>query len=51
VTRACRERFPDLSVLDVTGYAEQMQPDPGRIIIERPSRMPQVIGVLERWAA
>jgi CheY-like chemotaxis protein len=26
VARAYRERFPDLSVLYVTGYTEQMQP-------------------------
>ena len=29
VARAYRERFPDLPVLYVTGYAEQMQPVPG----------------------
>jgi CheY-like chemotaxis protein len=28
VARAYRERFPDLPVLYVTGYAEQMQPVP-----------------------
>jgi CheY-like chemotaxis protein len=29
VARAYRERFPDLPVLYVTGYAEQVQPVPG----------------------
>jgi CheY-like chemotaxis protein len=29
VAKAYRERFPDLPVLYVTGYAEQMQPVPG----------------------
>jgi CheY-like chemotaxis protein len=51
VARAYRERFPDLPVLYVTGYAEQMQPVPGGIIISKPYRMAQVVGVLETWAA
>ena len=51
VARAFRERFPDLPVLYVTGYAEQMQPVPGGIIISKPYRMAQVIGVLGTWAA
>jgi CheY-like chemotaxis protein len=51
VARAYRERFPDLPVLYVTGYAEQMQPVPGGIIISKPYRMAQVIGVLATWAA
>ena len=51
VARAYRERFPDLPVLYVTGYAEQMQPVPGGIIISKPYRMAQVIGVLGTWAA
>jgi CheY-like chemotaxis protein len=51
VARAHRERFPDLPVLYVTGYAEQMQPVPGGIIISKPYRMAQVVGVLRTWAA
>ncbi|MPR10715.1 response regulator [Microvirga tunisiensis] len=51
VARAYRERFPDLPVLYVTGYAEQMQPVPGGIILSKPYRMAQVIGVLATWAA
>jgi CheY-like chemotaxis protein len=51
VARAYRERFPDLPVLYVTGYAEQMQPVPGGIILSKPYRMAQVIGVLSTWAA
>ncbi|GEO17978.1 response regulator [Microvirga aerophila] len=46
VARAFRKRFPDLPVVYVTGYAEQMQPVPGGIIISKPYRMTQVIGVL-----
>jgi CheY-like chemotaxis protein len=48
---AYRERFLDLPARYVTGYAEQMQPVPGRIIISKPYRMAQVVGVLETWAA
>jgi CheY-like chemotaxis protein len=51
VAKAYRERFPDLPVLYVTGYAEQMQPVPGGIIISKPYRMAQVIGVLGTWVA
>jgi CheY-like chemotaxis protein len=51
VARAYRERFPDLPVLYVTGYAEQMQPVPGGIIISKPYKLAQVIGVLATWAA
>jgi CheY-like chemotaxis protein len=51
VAKAYRERFPDLPVLYVTGYAEQMQPVPGGIILSKPYRMAQVIGVLGTWAA
>ncbi len=51
VARAYRERFPDLPVLYVTGYAERMQPVPGGVIISKPYRMARVIGVLETWAA
>ena len=51
VARAFRERFPDLPVLYVTGYAEQMQPVPGGIIISKPYRLAQVIGILETWVA
>ncbi|MFC4172701.1 response regulator [Microvirga sp. GCM10011540] len=46
VAKACRERFPDLPVVYVTGYAEQMQPVPGGIIISKPYRMAHVVGVL-----
>ncbi len=51
VARAYRERFPDLPVLYVTGYAEQMQPVPGGIILSKPYRITQVIGILGTWAA
>jgi CheY-like chemotaxis protein len=40
VARAYRERFPDLPV-NVTGYAEQMQPVPGGILyLVRPAQIP-----------
>ena len=45
VAWAYRERFPDLPVVYVTGYAEQMQPVLG-IIISKLYRIDQVIGVL-----
>jgi CheY-like chemotaxis protein len=51
VAKAYRERFPDLPVLYMTGYAERMQPVPGGIILAKPYRMAQVIGVLSTWAA
>jgi len=51
VAKAYRERFPDLPVLYVTGYVEQMQPVPGGIIVSKPYRMAQVIGVLETYVA
>jgi CheY-like chemotaxis protein len=51
VARAYRKRFPDLPVLYVTGYAEQMQPVPGGIIISKPYRMAQVVSVLSTWRA
>ena len=51
VAKAYRERFPDLPVLYVTGYAERMQPVPGGIILAKPYRMAQVLGVLRTWAA
>ena len=51
VAKDYRERFADLPVLYVTGYAEQMQPVPGGIILSKPYRMAQVIGVLGTWAA
>ncbi|MPR12329.1 response regulator [Microvirga tunisiensis] len=51
VARAYRERFPELPVLYVTGYAEQMQPVPGGIIISKPYRIAQVVGVLSTWRA
>jgi CheY-like chemotaxis protein len=51
VAKAYRERFPDLPVLYVTGYAEQMQPVPGGIILSKPYRMSQVISLLKDVAA
>ncbi|ANY82889.1 hypothetical protein BB934_32185 (plasmid) [Microvirga ossetica] len=51
VAKAYRERFPDLPVLYVTGYAERMQPVPGGIILSKPYKMAQVIGILETRAA
>jgi CheY-like chemotaxis protein len=50
VARAYRERFPDLPVLYVTGYAEQMQPVMGGIIISKPYTMTQIINLLEAMA-
>jgi hypothetical protein len=49
--QAYRERFPDLPVLYVTGYAEQMQPVPCGIILSKPYRMSQVISLLKDIAA
>ena len=51
VARAYRERFPALPVLYLTGYAEQMQPVPGGVIISKPYRLSQVIGLLQNWLA
>lgn len=51
VARAYRERFSDLPVLYVTGYAEQMKPVLRGITLSKPSSMAQVIGVLGPWAA
>jgi CheY-like chemotaxis protein len=51
VAKAYRERFPDLPVLYVTGYAEQMQPVSGGIILSKPYRMSQVISFLKDIAA
>ncbi|WP_157934689.1 hypothetical protein [Microvirga ossetica] len=42
VVKAYRERFPDLPVLYVTGYVEQMRPVPGGTIIPKPYRIAQV---------
>jgi CheY-like chemotaxis protein len=47
VAKAYRERFPDLPVIYVTGYVEQMQPVPGGIIISKPYKLSQVIGLLK----
>jgi CheY-like chemotaxis protein len=47
VAKAYREHFPDLPVIYVTGYAEQMQPVPGGIIISKPYKLSQVIGLLK----
>jgi CheY-like chemotaxis protein len=49
VAKAYRERFPDLPVVYLTGYAEQMQPVPGGIIISKPYKMSQVIGLLKTF--
>jgi CheY-like chemotaxis protein len=46
VAQAYRERFPELPVLYVTGYAEQMQPVTGGIILSKPYKMSQVISLL-----
>jgi CheY-like chemotaxis protein len=51
VARAYRERFPDLPVLYVSGYAELLLPVPGGIILSKPYRLAQVIGVFGTWAA
>jgi CheY-like chemotaxis protein len=51
VAQAYRERFPDLPVLYVTGYAEQMQPVSGGIVLSKPYRMSQVISLLKDIAA
>jgi CheY-like chemotaxis protein len=51
VAQAYRERFPDLPVLYVTGYAEQMQPVRGGIILSKPYKMSQVIGLLKSLPA
>ncbi len=47
VAKAYREPFPDLSILYVTGHAEQMQPVPGGIILSKPYRMAGAIGLLK----
>jgi CheY-like chemotaxis protein len=47
VARVYRERFPSLPVLYVTGYAEQMQPVSGGIILSKPFKLSQVIGLLK----
>jgi len=46
VARAYRGRFPDLPVLYVTGYAEQMQPVSGGMILSKPYRTSQVVDLL-----
>jgi CheY-like chemotaxis protein len=46
VARAYRQRFPDLPVVYVTGYAEQMQPVPGGVVISKPYRMAQLVDLL-----
>jgi CheY-like chemotaxis protein len=50
VARAYRERFPDLPVVYVTGYAEQMQPVTGGVILSKPYRMSQVVDLLNALA-
>lgn len=47
MARAYRERFPDLPVVYVKGYAQQMRSAPREIIISEFYRIAQVIGVLE----
>ena len=49
VAKAYRDRFPDLPVVYVTGYAEQVEPVSGGIIIQKPYKMSQVIGLLNSW--
>ena len=46
VARAYRQRFPDLPVVYVTGYAEQIQPVTGGIILSKPYKMSQVVDLL-----
>ncbi len=46
VARVYRQRFPDLPVVYVTGYAEQMQPVPGGVVISKPYRMAQLADLL-----
>ena len=50
VARAYRERFPDLPVLYVTGYAEQMQPVTGGVMLSKPYTRNQIIGLLDAVA-
>ena len=50
VARAFRERFPDLPVVYVTGYAEQMQPVTGGVILSKPYSMTQIISLLGAMA-
>ncbi|WP_040637768.1 response regulator [Microvirga lotononidis] len=51
VARVARQCLPDLPVVYVTGYAEQMHPVPGGVILSKPYRMSQVIGLLRTWLA
>lgn len=46
VARAYRQRFPDLPVVYVTGYAEQLHPVTGGVILSKPYKMSQVVGLL-----
>lgn len=46
VARAYRQRFPDLPVVYVTGYAEQVQPVTRGIILTKPYKMAQVVDLL-----
>jgi CheY-like chemotaxis protein len=53
VARAYRQRFPNLPVVYVTGYSEQMQPVTGGVILSEPYKMSQVVDLLNalpgRW--
>jgi CheY-like chemotaxis protein len=46
VARAYRQRFPDLPVVYVTGYSEQMQPVTGGIVLSKPYKMSQLVDLL-----
>src|SRR3990170_5852834 len=50
VARAYRERFPDLPVLYVTGYAERMQPVIGGVILSKPYAITKIISFLDAIA-
>lgn len=50
MARAFRERFQDLPVVYVTGYAEQMQPVTGGVILSKPYSMTQIISLLNTMA-
>lgn len=51
VAKAYRRQFPDLPVMYVTGYSEQMDPVTGGVILPKPYRLSQVISILRTWGA
>ena len=51
VAKAYRQCFPNLPVLYVTGYAEKIDPVSGGIILPKPYKMSQVIGILKTLSA